>query len=243
MKKTSLAKKSSTPSGYNLILTDVAHLLESARRASVRTTNAIMTATYWEIGRRIVEFEQKGRKKAGYGEELIDRLAADLTGRFGRGFGRSNLFQMRAFYIAYSGIVQTLSGQLEKDSHSDKIQTLSGKCDEIRQTISAKSGGVPAVKKSQTLSGEFTITDLAKRFPLPWSHYVMLLSIKKPEARAFYEAEALRGGWSVRQLDRQSSSQFYERALLSRNKAAMIKKGAIFLPADVLTPEDEIKSL
>ena len=241
MKKTSLVKKSSAPSGYTSVLADVAHLLEAARRASVRTTNAIMTATYWEIGRRIVEHEQRGRNKAGYGEELIDRLAADLTGRFGRGFGRSNLFQMRAFYLAYSEIVQTLSGQLEKDSHSKKIQTLSGKCDEIRQTLSAKSGGVPAVKKSQTQSGEFTIADLAKCFPLPWSHYVQLLSIKKPEARAFYETEAMRGGWSVRQLDRQISSQFYERALLSRNKAAMLKKGAKALPEDALTPEEEIK--
>lgn len=78
-------------------------------------------------------------------------------------------------------------------------------------------------------------------FPAPRSHYVMLLSLKKPEARAFYEAEALRGGWSVRQLDRQISSQFYERALLSRNKAAMLKKGTKSLPEDVLTPEEEIK--
>lgn len=241
MKKTSLVKKSASPSGYTSVLADVAHLLEAARHASVRTTNAIITATYWEIGWRIVEFEQKGRNKAGYGEELIDRLAADLTGRFGRGFGRSNLFQMRAFYLAYSGIVQTLSGQLEKDSHSKKIQTLSEKCDEIPQTLSAKSGGVPTIKKSQTLSGEFTLADLAKCFPLPWSHYVLLLSIKKPEARSFYEAEAVRGGWSVRQLDRQISSQFYERALLSRNKAAMLKKGAKSLPADALTPEEEIK--
>jgi predicted nuclease of restriction endonuclease-like (RecB) superfamily len=244
MKKTSLVKKSSVPSGYNSILTDVAHLLELARRASVRTTNAIMTATYWEIGRRIVEFEQKGRNKAGYGEELIDRLAADLMGRFGRGFGRSNLFQMRAFYLAYPGIVQTLSGQLEKDSRSKKIQTLSGKCDEIRQTLSAEFKEYTSSDSTaiiQTPSEQLSIADLANRFPLPWSHYVMLLSIKKPEARTFYEAEALRGGWSVRQLDRQISSQFYERALLSRNKAAMLKKGVKSLPADALTPEEEIK--
>jgi predicted nuclease of restriction endonuclease-like (RecB) superfamily len=93
----------------------------------------------------------------------------------------------------------------------------------------------------QTPSEQLSIANLAKCFPLPWSHYVLLLSIKKPEARAFYEAEALRGGWSVRQLDRQISSQFYERALLSRNKAAMLNKGIKSLPADALTPEEEIK--
>ena len=53
------------------------------------------------------------------------------------------------------------------------------------------------------------------RFPLSWSHYVRLLSVEKPEARTFYEAEALRGGWTVRQLDRQVGTQFYERTLPS----------------------------
>jgi predicted nuclease of restriction endonuclease-like (RecB) superfamily len=79
------------------------------------------------------------------------------------------------------------------------------------------------------------------RFPLTWSHYVRLLSVGKPEARAFYEAEALRGGWTVRQLDRQIGTQFYERTLLSRNKAAMLRKGQIAGPGDALTPEEEIK--
>ena len=79
------------------------------------------------------------------------------------------------------------------------------------------------------------------RFSLPWSHYVRLLGVKNPEARAFYEAEALRGGWSVRQLDRQINSQFYERTALSRNKAAMLRKGTTPRLEDALTPEEEIK--
>lgn len=62
-----------------------------------------------------------------------------------------------------------------------------------------------------------------------------------PEARKFYEAEALRGGWSVRQLDRQISTLFYERTALSRNKAAMLKKGEKPLPEDAITPEEEIR--
>jgi predicted nuclease of restriction endonuclease-like (RecB) superfamily len=79
------------------------------------------------------------------------------------------------------------------------------------------------------------------RFPLSWSHYVRLLSLDKAQAREFYEAEALRGGWTVRQLDRQIGSQFYERTLLSRDKAAMLKKGQAAKPEDALTPEKEIK--
>lgn len=85
------------------------------------------------------------------------------------------------------------------------------------------------------------IERLAGLFPLPWSHYEKLLSIENADARHFYQTEALRGGWSVRQLDRQISSQFYERTLLSKNKADMLRKGAKPQPGDVVSPEDEIK--
>lgn len=82
---------------------------------------------------------------------------------------------------------------------------------------------------------------LAQAFPLPWSAYVRLLSVRNPLARTFYETEALRGGWSVRQLDRQIGSQFYERTALSHNKAAMLEKGELAQPGDTITPEQAIK--
>jgi predicted nuclease of restriction endonuclease-like (RecB) superfamily len=78
-------------------------------------------------------------------------------------------------------------------------------------------------------------------FPLPWSHYVRLLAVRDPEARRFYETEALRGGWTIRQLDRQVGSQFYERTALSRNKAAMLRHGQARKPGDAITPEEELK--
>ena len=78
-------------------------------------------------------------------------------------------------------------------------------------------------------------------FPLPWSHYVLLLSCKNENARDFYEKEALRGGWTVRQLKRQKDSQFYERTALSKNKAAMLIKGEKALPEDFVSPDEEIK--
>jgi hypothetical protein len=85
---------------YPGLVVSISDLLEAARRASARTVNAFMTATYWEIGRRIVEFEQRGEKRAGYGEELLTQLADDLTTRFGRGFSRFNLGRFRQFYLA-----------------------------------------------------------------------------------------------------------------------------------------------
>lgn len=166
-----------------------------------------MTATYWLVGRRIVEYEQKGEKRAVYGEELLERLSVDLGKRYGRGFSRQNLQQMRQLYLLYlpEQICQTASGVL------------------------------------QTLSTEFPFRDIARYFPLPWSAYVRLLSVKNELARKFYETEARRGGWSVRQLDRQINSQFYERTALSRNKAAMLSKGQKALPEDHVHPEEEIR--
>lgn len=209
---------------YGVILDDVASLLEQARRASARVVNAVMTATYWEIGRRIVEYEQGGESKAEYGSLIVERLSADLTKRFGRGFSKRNIEQMRRFYLCWP-ITQTLSAQSQEEA---PVQ--------IRHTASAEFA--PIV---QTPSAQFSLSAIAAQFPLPWSHYVRLLAVENPEARKFYEDEALKGGWSVRQLDRQASSLFYERTLLSKNKAAMLKKGAVPKAEDLLTPEEEVK--
>jgi hypothetical protein len=94
-------------------------VIEAARRSAARSVNCIMTAAYWLVGRRIVEFEQKGEKRAAYGEELLKRLSIDLGKRFGRGFGVDNLQRFRAFYIAYPSerIYATLSRNLPGKNH------------------------------------------------------------------------------------------------------------------------------
>jgi len=84
---------------YGKIRSDIVELLQASRAASARSVNALMTATYWEIGHRIVEYEQLGQERAEYGEALIKQLAEDLTRQFGRGFGAVNLSQMRRFYL------------------------------------------------------------------------------------------------------------------------------------------------
>ena len=210
------AKAAALPAGYAGIHGGIVELLDAARQAAARSVNALMTASYWEIGRRIVEAEQQGKRRAGYGEQLMERLSTDLTAQFGRGFGVNNLENMRRFFLAYpdSEISQTLSGILDNERPDEK---------------------------SQTVSGKLSLAELAQVFTLPWSAYVRLLVVKDDHARQFYEAEALRGGWSVRQLDRQIGSQFYERTALSKNKAAMLVKGAVPKPADAVTVDDAIK--
>ena len=96
------AKTPAAPAdAYPGLIGGIGTLLETARHASARAVNSLMTATYWEVGRRIVEFEQGGKKRAGYGEELLKRLAVDLTARFGRVFSYTNLKKYRQFALAY----------------------------------------------------------------------------------------------------------------------------------------------
>jgi hypothetical protein len=223
----------------------IAELLEAARRNAARTVNALMTATYWEIGRRIVEFEQSGEARAEYGEELLARLESDLTSRFGRGFSRSNLQSMRLFYVAFppDQIRQTLSGK-SKDAGNRTTQSLASGTTAIGQTPSGKSrqkNSATVSRKFEALIRNFALSDLAGAFPLPWSHYVRLLSVKNSRAREFYHTEALRGGWSVRQLDRQIASQFYERTALSKNKTAMLRKGAVARAGDSISADEEVR--
>jgi predicted nuclease of restriction endonuclease-like (RecB) superfamily len=97
------------------------------------------------------------------------------------------------------------------------------------------------VLPTPSVSLPLDLATIAARVPLPWSHYVRLLSVESTQARSFYESEAIRGGWTVRQLERQIGSKFYERTLLSRNKAAMLRKGSAPRPEDVVSVEEEVK--
>jgi predicted nuclease of restriction endonuclease-like (RecB) superfamily len=218
--------------GYSSLLSGVSGLLEAARRASARTVNAFMTATYWEVGRRIVEFEQGGAKRAGYGEQLLKRLASDLTARLGRGFSVRNLESMRLFYGVCG--TQQISETLSPELASMPLPSSS----RIPETPSP----VFKMPPRRSTSLPFSLAEVARAFPLPWSHYALLIRrSRSPEAFAFYQTEALRGGWSVRQLQRQMDSQFYERTALSRNKAAMLAKGARAQPGDAVSADEEIR--
>jgi predicted nuclease of restriction endonuclease-like (RecB) superfamily len=226
---------------YNNVLSGVVELLDVARRASARVVNSLMTATYWEIGRRIVEHEQAGKERAGYGEEVVGKLSADLTRRFGRGFGPAQLAAMRQFHLTFP-LPENFQSVIGK---SQNFQSVIGK--------SSAAGGVALIRQSPIdefnrrslgkLAGTLErLSQLAGGFPLPWTHYVRLLRVKNPHARDFYRREALAGGWSVRQLDRQIHSQFYERTTLSKNKMAMLLKGERPKPEDAVSADEEIRN-
>ena len=229
---------------YTGLLGGISDLLDVARRASARAVNAFMTATYWEVGQRIVDFEQGGEKRAEYGIALLERLSKDLTLRHGRGFARPNLIRFRQFYMAFpsASIRSTLSNE-SPDPLNAIRSTVSNEFDLPKNQPAESRELFTAI--SETSSRNLTVGELrqlARAFPLPWSQYVLLISrSRSPEAFAFYQSEALRGGWSVRQLQRQMDSQFYERTALSRNKAAMLAKGAKPQPGDAVSADEEIR--
>ena len=149
----------------------IAEILKNARSKVVQTVNKTMVYTYFEIGRTIVEEEQKGRERAEYGKQIIKELSQRLTREFGKGFSTTNLKQMRQFYLTYSKS-QTLSDQFENMRRLYLSYSIS-------ETPSRKL----IIEKSETLSRNFNTPD----FQLSWSHYLFLIKIDNINEREFYE--------------------------------------------------------
>lgn len=96
---------------YSKLLADIGIAIESARKSAVRAINIQLVKANWEIGRHIIEFEQYGKERAEYGSDLLARLSTDLKLKYGKGFGRRNILDMRRFYLAYPKW-QTVSAKL-----------------------------------------------------------------------------------------------------------------------------------
>jgi predicted nuclease of restriction endonuclease-like (RecB) superfamily len=110
---------------YNNLVENISQIVVSAQTNIAKTVNKTMIFTYWNIGKYIVEFEQKGDKRAKYGAELLKKIAIDLTSNFGKGFSWRNLYNMKRFYIEFP-ILQTLSAK----SDIEKLQTTSAKTED-----------------------------------------------------------------------------------------------------------------
>jgi predicted nuclease of restriction endonuclease-like (RecB) superfamily/transcriptional regulator with XRE-family HTH domain len=216
-------KVNATPKsgGVDPLIAEVRNLIQSARRTAGSVVDTLQVRTNFEIGRRIVEYEQKGKKRAGYGQELLKILSARLTGEFGMGFSRSNLEYMRKFFLIWQDRVPRISQQAAgKLMVTEKCQQAAGEL--ALNTIIQQ----PAVKSM-------------KLFTLSWTHYVCLLGINDSNERSFYEIEATQSGWSVPELKRQKASCLYERLALSRDNAGvkrLAEKGQI-----ITKPEDVLK--
>lgn len=197
-------------SNSNNLYQSIKSLIEQSKAQIVRNVNTTIILTYFKIGRMIVEDEQKGKCRAEYSKKLLEQLSEQLTKEFGKGYSLSNLEYIRKFYSVYSQRIP---------------QSLVGKSGKPRKTSAA---AIP-----QSLIGEFKAP-----FVLSWTHYIQLLKIENDDERTFYEIEAARGNWSVRELQRQFNSSLYERLALSKDKKAikdLSRKGQIIeKPTDAL---------
>lgn len=183
-------------------------MLQAARNNVARAVNQTMVLTYFETGKMIVEEEQGGKERADYGKSVIKELSRILTIEFGKGFSERNIEQMRQFYLVYS-----------------KPQKLTTELNKKTQTLSAET----EITKRQTVSHEFKLN---------WSHYLIVVRMEDKYERKFYEIEALKNNWSVRELQRQFDSELYNRLALSRDEKKvkqLSKKGLIIeQPADAI---------
>ena len=164
----------------------VAEILRAARANAYRAVNFAMVEAYWNVGRMIVEEEQRGQQRAEYGAALLKNLSIRLTAEFGAGFDERELRRMRQFYSSFP-----IRGALRPE--------------------------------------------------LAWTHYRLLIRVDKPDARTWYLKEAADQNWSTRALERQINSHFYERLLMSSNKAAVTEEMQQKTTPLAPTPQDFIK--
>lgn len=219
------------------LLRSIRELIVSARTTVARGIDLLQVLTNFEIGRRIVEHEQRGEKRAEYGREMVKELASRLTSEFGEGYSKRNLEYMRRFYLEYRHrrpeIAQTVSAQSPDGA---KRQTPPGQMP-ISELGSARKPRT-AARHSGT-AGHAQQSENVAPFRLGWSHYVFLIGIKDKDERQFYEIEAADQAWPLRELKRQFNSSLYERLALSRDKEGIRKlamKGQT-----VATPEELLK--
>ena len=205
--------------GEDTLFARVVDIIEAARGHVALSVNTAMVQAYWLVGREIVEVEQRGEKRAGYGERVVESLARRLAARFGKGFSVPNLRNMRQFYLTYregSALPAALVGWAKRSA----LPSGSASKD-IRSAVPSGSRGATA-------------------FPphLGWTHYLILMRVPTAPARAFYEIEAARESWSSRELERQIASLLFERLAKSRDKKrvhALARRGQeVEVPADVV---------
>ena len=205
----------------------IARILELARSGIARTVNTTQVVANWLVGRELVEEEQQGRRKARYGDELLRTIAGRLQTSFGGGYSHTNLKLFRQFYQRYPRLLDGPIGHTLRDQFQ-----ISG-----QDSAPAAVAALPDRSAiGHTACDQSWLPGLLHP-NLAWSLYRHLLKVESPDARAFYEIEAIKNNWSARELERQMHSLLFERLAKSKDKAGLMKlatKGQqIAAPADV----------
>lgn len=166
--------------------------------------NSALVQANWLIGKQIVQAEQGGESRAAYNRRLLKTLSSTLQQEYGNGFSVGSLQYMRAFFLGYPHLLK-VPHALDRESG--------------RQLNSAKQHAL-RVNSLETIETSWSPGHLHPS--LSWTHYRASLKVDRQEARDFYEIEAVRNGWSARQLERQINSLLFFRLLKSRDKEGLL---------------------
>jgi len=186
------------------LLQRIRQIWEAARYQAARSVNSAHVCANWLIGQQIIEAEQQGAERAEYGAKLLKLLSQQLTTEYSSGFSVSALQYMRAFYLGYPELIEIT---LLPVGLNDAV-VLEG---QIQHALRVISGPPSQVWQPGRLHNG-----------LSWTHYRALLKVDRPEARSFYEIEAIKNGWSARQLERQINSLLFDRLLKSRDQVGVL---------------------
>jgi len=232
------------------LITAIQSTHEQAQRYAYQQVNNSLTIRNWVTGFYLFQFEQNGEDRAVYGAKLYKTIAENLKTKGLKGFSYTALHQYKQFYQIYPGFIQTVS-ELFTDMNSSIVQTVSEQLQSTNNEFLTKRGSVSPILKFLTLSGKFETEPINQpeselSFPpevllsrLSYSHFIELLNADTPLKRAFYEVQAIKNNWGVRELNRAMSTLLFERTGLSTNKERVIAKAKDEIPA---LPIDVVKN-
>jgi predicted nuclease of restriction endonuclease-like (RecB) superfamily len=204
IKSTRGSSSVSAKAGDESLIVAIRQIWESARSQAARSVNSALVQANWLIGQRIVEAEQGGKLRADYNRRLLQTLSETLEREYGSGFSVTALKYMRMFYLGYPDLL--------KIRHAAR--------DELATESSTVKGHAPGDHLAMPDETDWQPGRLHSG--LSWTHYRTLLKVERREARDFYEIEAIRQGWSARQLERQINTFLFDRHLKSRDKAGVL---------------------
>ena len=213
---------------FESLVNHISAIQNTLQAQAAHSVNLALTSRNWLMGCYIVEFEQNGEDRAAYGEQLLKKLEKQLNTK---GLNERRFREFRRLYLVYPQLKDevlhyVMSGSEIRHSASAEFTT------PIRHLPSAELQTAEIKEISWKLSAEKILNRL------PYTHLKMIAKIENPIKRAFYEMETIRGCWSVKELERQINSLYYERSGLSKNKealSALVQQQATQLqPTDVI---------
>jgi predicted nuclease of restriction endonuclease-like (RecB) superfamily len=205
-----------------------------------RQVDTALTLRNWLFGYYIAEYELNGADRAEYGQKIFKEIAKRLEKQGFRQIRERHLYLCKDFYMAYQNILRTVSAKFYLNGLQQVVilRTATAKLISITDE-SIESDQLPKIQNFQSATGNSQI-DVEKLInQLSFSHIIELLKADSPLKRSFYEMEAVKNGWSVRELQRAMNSMLYERTGLSTNKQAVIDKQA---NQERISPEDVFRN-